>query len=41
MATPFPHVHATAESILQNLCQLASILHNDNFQKSPVVIIKI
>jgi len=28
MATPFPHVHTTAESILQ---KLASILHNDNF----------
>jgi len=32
-ATPFPRVHANAESILRNLCCLASILHNDNFLK--------
>jgi len=40
-AITFPHVHATAESILQNLCWLASILCNDYFFKSPVVIVKI
>jgi len=30
-ATPFPPVTANAESVLQNLCWFASILHNDNF----------